>query len=141
MTFNELNEKLGGTEKQADWKQAKGGGWIHESAKVENDELILDNAIVWGIISGNAQVSGDAWVSGDALVSGDAWVSSPLFIIGSKFSLTNRKHGHIQIGCYCKPFKWWLGKEALELAKKQNFSPQQIKEYRTYVKLFIAIGK
>ena len=129
MTFEELNTKLAGNEIQSDWRQAKGGGWIHKSAKVENENLILNDAIVWGTVSGNARVYGNAWEK------------SPLFIICSKFSLTNCKHGHIQIGCYYKPFKWWLGKEALQLAKKENFTKEQIKEYRAYVKLFTAIGK
>ena len=185
MTFDELNTKLGGGEKQDDWRQASGGGWLHKSAKVENESLIKDNAIV----SGDAQVSGDAWVYGNALVSGDArvfgdaqvygnaqvydnarvygdarvsgnarvygnarvsgnaqvygnaWEKSPLFIIGSRYSLTNCKHGHIQIGCHCHTFAWWQSKEAEALAKEQGFTPEEVEEYRAYIELFVKVGK
>ena len=35
MTFAELNKKLGGNEKSADWRQHKnGGGWLNKTAKV-----------------------------------------------------------------------------------------------------------
>jgi hypothetical protein len=80
-------------------------------------------------------------VSGNARVSGNAWVKSPLFIMGSRNSLCSAKHGYIQIGCRCEKFKWWLGKEALEFAKDNKYTPDEIKEYRAYVKLFIAAGK
>ena len=153
MTFKELNEKLGGNENESDWRQAKGGGWIHKSATVEREDLITENAIVWsGRVSGDARVSGnaqvygnarvygDARVSGDARVYGDAWEKSPLFIIGSRFSLTNAKKGHIQIGCQCKTFDWWL-KNGKRLAKECGFTEAEVKEYTAYVKLFKAIGK
>jgi hypothetical protein len=54
MTFDELNKKLSGNEKQADWRQAKGGGWLNKSAKVDDETKITMNAIVWGMVSGDA---------------------------------------------------------------------------------------
>ena len=142
MTFNELNTKLGGNEKKSDWHQHKnGGGWVHKSATVDSTAFIGPAAIAWGQASGNARVSGDARVYGDATVSGNAWEQSPLFIIGSKHSLSNAKYGFIQIGCRCETFKWWTSKEAEAFAKSSGYTPTQIKEYREYIKLFTKIGK
>ena len=147
MTFDELNKKLGGGESASDWHQhANGGGWVHKKAKVDATAFVGENAIVWAWVSGNAWVSGDAqvygnaWVYGDAQVSGDAWVKSPLFIIGSKYSLTNAKHGHIKIGCRCETFAWWK-KNGRALAKSEGFTEAEIKEYAAYVKLFMEVGK
>jgi len=160
MTFKELNEKMGGGESESDWRRARGGGWIHKSAAVDNDKNIKDDARVYGNarVSGNAQVSGDARVYGDARVSGDAWVSGnawvygnarvsggewvrpPLFIVGSRFSLTNAKPGYLQIGCQCHTFSEWR-KVGPELATRNNFTPEEIAEYAAYLDLFEKIGK
>ena len=56
MTFAELNKKLGGFEKESDWHQHKnGGGWLNKTAKVDATSYVGENAIVWGMVSGNAQ--------------------------------------------------------------------------------------
>lgn len=132
MTFQELQQKIG-SQTESDWHQALGGGWIHKSAKVDNEANITENAIVWGLVYGDAQVSGNAWVFGNA------WVKSPLFIIGSRFNLTNCKSGHIQIGCECHAFDWWK-ENGMELAKRENFTPEEIIEYTAYIDLFCKIG-
>ncbi len=67
MNFTELNQKLGGAENQSDWRQASGGGWLHKSAKITDENTICDNAIVWGFVADNAQVFGNARVSGDGI--------------------------------------------------------------------------
>jgi hypothetical protein len=92
------------------------------------------NAIVWGIVSGHA------WVYDNAQVFGDAWKKSPLFIIGSRFSLTNCKKGHIQIGCKCETFAWWK-KNGPKFAKENGVTPDEIEEYRAYIELFCKVGK
>jgi len=148
MTFKELNEKMGGGESESDWRRARGGGWIHKSAAVDNDKNIKDNAQVYGNawvygnaqVYGNARVYGNAWVYGNAQVSGGKWMRSPLFIIGSRFSLTNAKPGYIQIGCECHTFSEWrtLGPE---LARRNNLTPEEIAEYTAYLDLFEKIGK
>jgi hypothetical protein len=125
------------------WGQVSGNARVYGDAWVSGNAQVSGNARVYGDawVYGDAQVSGNAQVSGDAWVSGNAWVKSPLFIIGSRNSLCNAKYGYIQIGCRCEKFHWWLGKEALRLAKDNNYTPAEIKEYRAYVKLFIAVGK
>ena len=160
MTFDELNKKLGGHESKVDWHQSTGGGWIHNAAKVEDESNVTECAIISGDawvygdarvcgnagVYGNAQVYGDArvygnaQVYGDAQVCGDTWVKSPLFIIGSKHSLTNARAGHIQIGCLCHTFDWWK-EHGLEVAKKEGFTQAEIDEYTAYVELFCKIGK
>ena len=139
MNINELLKKVSG--KKSDWRQAKGGGWLHKSAIVDDETKITEQAIVWGMVYGNAQVCGDAWVCGDARVFGDEWNTSPLFIVGSKFSLTNAKRGYIQIGCKCETFSFWKTKGLDVVAQDEGFSEKEIKEYRAYINLFIAIGK
>ena len=148
MTFKELNEKMGGGESESDWRRASGGGWIHKSAAVDNDKNIKDDAWVYGNagvhgnawVSGNAQVYGNARVYGNAWVSGGEWVRPPLFIVGSRFSLTNAKPGYIQIGCECHTFSEWR-KVGPELATRNNFTPEEIAEYTAYLDLFEKIGK
>ena len=61
-------------------------------------------------------------------------------IIGSRYPLTNCKKGHIQIGCHCLTFKEWKTK-GMALARANNFTKEEIEEYRAYIKLFMAIGK
>ena len=135
-TFDELNAKLSGNENKSYWRQhPNGGGWIHKSAQVASTAFVGPDAIVWG------KVSGEARVYGNARVYGGAWKRSPLFIIGSRDSLCNAKPGYLQIGCRCEKFRWWLGKKALKFAKENNYTPDEIKEYRAYVKLFVAVGK
>jgi len=147
--------------------RVSGDAWVYEDARVCGDAWVAENALVYGNawvygnalvygnawvygnarVDGNALVYGNAWVygnarvSGDARVCGDAWETSPLFIVGSKHSLTNARKGHIQIGCKCAPFKWWLSKDGLAFAKDSGYTAAQIKEYRAYVKLFMAVGK
>ena len=135
MKFSELQEKIG-TQIESDWHQHKnGGGWIHKSAKVDASAFIGGSAIVWG------QVYCDAQVYGNARVYGDAWEKSPLFILGSRHSLTNAKKGYIQIGCKRETFSWWLSTDGSAFAKDVGYTPDEIAEYRLYVKLFQKIGK
>ena len=148
MTFEQLIEKLG-TQNESEWHQhANGGGWVQNTANVDasayvgESAIVLQNARVSGNaqVSGNARVSGNAWVSGNAQVYGNAWEKSPLFIIGSRFSATNCKRGHIQIGCECHTFAWWL-ENGVKLARNHNFTDSEIEEYRAIVELFVKIGK
>ena len=148
MTFELLKLKIGDI-KQKEWHQHKnGGGWVKNGCRVEESAFIGENAIVFSChaisgdawVSGGAQVSGDARVYGNARVSGGAWEKSPLFIIGTKHSLTNCKKGHIQIGCHCKKIDWWM-KNFEDIGKKEGYTSEEIAEYGEYIKLFKEIGK
>lgn len=88
-----------------------------------------------------SRLADSAWVYGNARVSGDAWVKSPLFIAGSRHSLTNAKKGHVQIGCECRSYDWWLGPKGEEFARDNGYSLEEIGEYRAYLELFKRVGK
>ena len=170
MTYAQLKEKFGFIDEEKNWYQHKnknGGGWVHSSAHVDETAFIGENAVIFSgnarvygdaqvygnaWVYGDAQVYGNAWVYGDAQVSGDAqvygnacvsgnaWEKSPLFIIGSRHSLTNAKHGYIQIGCHCKKIDWWL-ENYKDIGEKENYSKEEISEYGAYIKLFKEVGK
>jgi carbonic anhydrase/acetyltransferase-like protein (isoleucine patch superfamily) len=61
-----------------------GGGWVANTAKVEEIAYIGPNAQVYGYaqVSGDAKVYGDAQVYDDALVYGDAQVSGDAQVYG-----------------------------------------------------------
>src|SRR5208282_690104 len=130
-----------------DWNRHKnGGGWVktsahaYESAYIEG--LVYGNAHVSGNaqVYGNAQVSGNARVFGDARVSGDAWKTSPLYIQYSKHCATNAKYGHIAIGCEVHTFAEWL-KNYKVIGKAAGYTPEQVKEYKAIIDLFVKIGR
>jgi len=68
--------------KEDEQHQHNGGGWVANTATVEDTAYIGPNAQVYGEaqvsgeaqVFGNAQVSGKAWVFGEAQVSGEAQV-------------------------------------------------------------------
>jgi len=135
--------------KPADWHQHKnGGGWVYKTAKVEESAYLHPTSIVYGNarVSGNAQVSGDAWVYGNARVygnaqvSGNAWVSSPLYIQGTRHSLTNSKYGYIKIGCYEHTFTYWQ-EHYKAIGRAEGYTPEEIDQYGLFIRLFAKIGK
>ncbi len=127
------------TEKQAPegWHfHPNGGGLVQDTAQVYGNAQVSGDA--W--VSGNARVSGDAQVYGNARVYGDAWVSSPLYIQGTRHSLTNSAHGFIAIGCHEHEFAYWK-KHYKAVGRAEGYTKEQIKEYGQLIDLFISIGK
>jgi UDP-3-O-[3-hydroxymyristoyl] glucosamine N-acyltransferase len=63
-------------------KHRNGGGWVANTARVEDSVFISPHALVYGKaeildrvrVIDSAQVSGSAKLSGDVVVSGNAWV-------------------------------------------------------------------
>ena len=124
MTFDELQEVIGPQDKSG-WHQHKnGGGWVQNSVKIDKSCLVGESAIVFG----NAQVSGDAWEK------------PPLFIVGSKHSLTNSRHGFIKIGCHEKSIAWWQ-EHFCSIGKKESYTAEEIEEYGHYIDLFAKVAK
>ena len=143
-----------------------GGGWVANTAKIEETAYIGPNAQVYGDarvsgnalvyddarvsgyaqvygnaqVSGNARVYGDAQVYGNAQVSGDAWENSPLYIQGSRHGITNSSHGKLNIGCIVLTFKEWK-KQFRAIGKREGYTPAQIKEYGAIIALATKIGK
>jgi len=67
-------------------------------------------------------------VFGKAQVFGDAWETSPLYVQGSKHSVTMCSRTELQIGCERHDFAWWK-ENAVHLGKSQGYTPAEIKEY------------
>ena len=139
-TLNEVMFIFPCTERDK-WKQhTNGKGWVYHTATVS------DTAFIEGIVSGNARVSGNAWVYGNAWVSGnarvygDAWTESPLYIQGTKHSLTLCSHTEIAIGCHVLPISEWK-KRYRVIGLEEGYTPAQIKEYGTYIALLAATAK
>ena len=85
MTFLELEKRLGLKLVKEEWHQhPNGGGWVQNTASVEEAAFIGPRAIVSdkARVSGVARVSGEALVSGEARVSGDAQVSGEARVSG-----------------------------------------------------------
>ena len=119
-----------------------GGGWVANTATVEATVYVGPNAQVSGNarVYGYAWVSGNAWVFGDARVFGDAWETSPLYIQGSRHSVTNCAHGSITIGCQVHTFAEWKAKYKT-IGKAAGYTAAQIKEYSHHIAYVIKVGK
>ena len=103
-----------------------GDVWVSGDARVFGDAQISDKAKVYG----NARVSGDAWVSGGA------WRKTPLMIYGTRDVVCHSALHEITIGCISKTFDEWLEKY-IEIGKKNEYSKDEIKEYKKYIDLII----
>ena len=104
------------------------GGWVAETATVAPTAYIGINAQV----SGTARVYGDAQVFGTARVYGDSWSTSPLYIQGTKHSITNCAYGKLAIGCEVHTFEEWKSMYK-EIGKKNGYTEEEIKEYEGYI--------
>ena len=62
-----------------------GSAWVCDSAMVSGSAVVCDSAMVSGSarVSVSARVSDSAWVSGSARVSGSAWVIGSAWVSGS----------------------------------------------------------
>ena len=145
--------------KPEQWKQhANGNGWVFETsyaaataliggivsgyARVSGYAQVYGNAQVSGDaqVSGNAQVYGDAQVSGNAWVYGNAWVKSPLYIQGTRHSLTLASFNEIAIGCHVRTITEWQ-KKYKAIGRMEGYSAAEIKEYGEYIKVFAVAAK
>ena len=94
------------------------GGWVADTARV----------------SGTAWVSGDAQVSGDARVYGGKYDQSPLYIQGSRNSITVLEDSTVIIGCQYHLIEDWV-KNYKEIGKRAGYTDIQIKEYGQYLQM------
>ena len=121
-----------------------GDVWVSGDARVFGDAQISGKAKVSGNVKvfGDAQISdkakvyGNARVSGDAWVSGGAWRKTPLMIYGTRDVVCHSALHEITIGCISKTFDEWLEKY-IEIGKKNEYSKDEIKEYKKYIDLII----
>src|SRR5690242_9528515 len=106
------------------WHQHKNGGGL-----VQDTSLVEDSVYI----------SSDARVYGNARVYGDTWESSPLYIQGSKHSVTNSAMNRITIGCIDLSFEEWKEKFQ-KIGKENGYTDSEIMEYGKILELFFSIG-
>ena len=120
------------------------GGWLEKDSNLsqEDNARVSGDARVYGYarVYGDAQVSGTARVYGDARVSGGVWEKSPLYIQGSKHSLTNSKPGHLKIGCMEHPVAFWK-EHFKDIGGAEGYTAEEIEEYGAYIDIFIKVGR
>ena len=114
----------------------RGTAWISDNAKISGDARVSGNAQVSGdaLVSGYAQVSGYALVSGDARLICGNFLKSPLYIEGSRFAITVNSLDCIFVGCTSMSLCDWRAKHQ-HLAKKYNFTLDEIQEYLLYLNM------
>jgi carbonic anhydrase/acetyltransferase-like protein (isoleucine patch superfamily) len=78
---------------------------------------------------------GDGALIGDGASIGDGVFPVVIHIIGSRYSLSYWGEDRIDIGCEKRSIQDWLTGE--DIAKRYDFKPDEITEYRSYVE-FIA---
>ena len=59
---------------------------------------------------------------------------NPLYIIGSRHIFYYAGDDKIRIGCYIYPFAWWI-KNGRDLAQKEDYTADQLEEYKSYLEL------
>ena len=141
------------------WHQHSNGlGWVEDTAQVAESAYVGPDARV----SENAQVYGNAWVYGDAQVYGNArvsgyaqvydnaqvygyaqvseyarvisgtWKKSPLYIQGTRDSVTYCGPDQIAIGCEIHSFSEWL-EQYETIGRKNGYTEAEIEEYKEYI--------
>jgi tetrahydrodipicolinate N-succinyltransferase len=87
-------------------KNGDTGGWVADTAMVDESAYIGENAVVYGeaevygnaVVTGFAQVYGNAQVSGNAMVSGNAWVYGKAMVYGyAQVSGNAQVYGNAQV--------------------------------------------
>ena len=123
------------------YAQVSGDARVSGNARVSSGAQVFGNARVSGyaLVSGHAQVSGNARVSGHAQVSGGEWESSPIQIEFCKHFVTNSAPGKITIGCQTHSFSDWLKYYKL-IGKRSGYSPTEIQQYGSIIRLIVKIG-
>ena len=112
-----------------------GDAWVSGNAWVYGDARVSGNAWVYG----DAQVYGDARVYGNARVYGDAQGISPLYIQGSKHTLTLSAPHRISIGCQSKTFSQWR-KMFKSVGRAEGYTNTEIEEYRSHIEHIISVS-
>ena len=123
-------------------QHSNGGGWVANTALVDATAYVGPDAQVYGNaqLFGNAQLSGNARLFGDAQLSGNAWTTSPLYIQGTKHSITNCAYGQLVIGCQVHTFAEWKD-QYKAIGKAAGYTAEQIKEYGLHIAHATKVGK
>jgi len=91
---------------------------------------VIWGGVIWGgVIRGGVIRGGEIW--------GGEWQTSPLFIVGSRHTLTHTKPGHIAIGCNVHTIDVWQ-KRYKAIGKANGYTTLEVEEYGMYIELFAA---
>jgi uncharacterized protein YjbI with pentapeptide repeats len=105
------------------------GLWLHNEGGQRAD---LSGANLTG-----ANLTG-AYLTGAYLnltkISDTEYLVKTLFINGTKHSVSWYGCNQIQIGCHKKDIDWWKANYKM-IGEKENYTPEQIKEYYQYIKM------
>lgn len=114
MTLNELKERFPNAT-DATWHQhANGGGWVQNTASVDETAFVGPDASV----SGNASVCDNADIR-------EGEFSRPVISVSNTpYSFTECSDGEIRSGCIKKPVAWWR-ENVLRCAEEYGYTPEQ----------------
>ena len=113
------------------WHQhLNGGGWVENTALVHGTARVAGTARV----SGTAQVHGTARVSGAANVSSGNNSKSPLYIQGTRHTITVCSFECINIGCFTKSITEWMTCY-VEFGANEGYTKKEVAEYGKYIAL------
>jgi len=110
--------------------------WIYDSAQVYGDAIVSGNAMVFG----KSRISGDATISGDARISAGNHKKNPLYIQGTKDSITVCSKNVINVGCQSHSIDFWLD-NAKQIGEENNYTPKEIEEYLKYFQFIKSLFK
>ena len=120
------------------WHQhPNGGGWVHNTAVVPAPLKIPANSFIgeWATVGKGAKVGEGATVGEWAKVGeGATWNVSPLVIIGTRHLVCIPSAGNMKIGCMEHDIAWWR-ENGSEVAARENYTTDQVKEYAAYFAL------
>ena len=112
------------------------GRTLHRIERISNGEKggFIEYERNLAQVSGNAWVSGNAHVYGNARVSGGKHIAPPLYIQGSKHSITVNTVDIINIGCHSHTLIYWQ-EHFVAIGRTEKYSKKQVAEYGKYLAL------
>jgi len=130
-----------------DKAQITGGAHIFGHAKVYGNAQVFDDAVVYGralvygraIVCHSAHVYGKASAYDFAKILGNShvldgkWGKAPLYIQGTRHSLSVASYSKLAIGCEIHPVKWWL-EHYKETGEANGYTPDEIREYGYHIR-------
>jgi len=134
------NARVYGNARVCRYAQVYGDARVSENARVSGNARVYGHARVSGDaqVYGYARVSENAWVYGYAQVYGNTqlisgtWEKSPLYIQGTKHSVTHCGPDQIAIGCEIHSFSEWL-EQYETIGRKNGYTKEEIQEYFIYI--------
>ena len=101
--------------------------WLKESEHHQHE-----NGQGW--IANTAKVEKTVYVGPNARVYGNAWEQSPLYIQGSRHSLTLASYTEIAIGCHLHTITFWEYNYQ-SIGEAEGYSEHEVEEYLGYIRL------